>query len=429
MAKCARWVRRVVVLGLAALLLLPVFASWSATEDDAKQQAENEAMLTALSLMCGGSTFGGRVSVPPASTVASSGSASVPPTNPVSDPPCAGGSGGCAAMDPQEVQRVTRDAGSGDGTDIPPEAFAAYCSAAGAYEMDWTVLAAVGWAECRHGRGRDPGCNPRGSVNSAGARGPMQHVGNVWDKTKAKMDPDVRTRPIPRGRETAANGGFATDGNGDGWADPWDWPDATHGAAREIRHYYEQYDDWDLALQTYNGGYAHQRSSAAVAYRQSVNRLADDYRQKTAHLGAGSVPRSADCRVEGSTTPISDSRLTAKMRVAMGAVTRCFGRGRYGFGCWAERSWGDHPQGRACDFMMATGRMPDAFHLEQGWRIANYLKANAEALHVKYIIWQDLIWVHGEDTDWREYYCPGGGRDCGNITLDHYDHVHLSVDP
>src|SRR5919106_3223815 len=64
--------------------------------------------------------------------------------------------------------------------DIPANYLLAYQSAALRYGIDWAVLAAIGKVECDHGRNQAAGCNPPGTVNGAGATGPMQFLGSTW---------------------------------------------------------------------------------------------------------------------------------------------------------------------------------------------------------------------------------------------------------
>jgi hypothetical protein len=81
----------------------------------------------------------------------------------------------------------------------------------------------------------------------------------------------------------------------------------------------------------------------------------------------------------------------------------------------------DHSTGNAADAMLPRDyRSPAANAL--GWEMANFWRANAKAAAVKYIIFDDKIWVLG-DKNWRPYRHPGGGGD----TLQHRDHVHVSV--
>src|SRR3954471_13070442 len=57
--------------------------------------------------------------------------------------------------------------------DIPTNYLVQYIRAARRFSLDWAVLAAIGKIECDHGRSRAAGCNPRGTLNPAGATGPM----------------------------------------------------------------------------------------------------------------------------------------------------------------------------------------------------------------------------------------------------------------
>ena len=114
--------------------------------------------------------------------------------------------------------------------DIPPMALTAYRDAAATWQVDWAILAAIGKVECDHGRTQLNGCNPPGTMNYAGARGYMQFIGSTWRRGLGQHEMEDRTSP------PAADGqGYATDGDGDGAADPWSWPDATHSAARYLR--------------------------------------------------------------------------------------------------------------------------------------------------------------------------------------------------
>ncbi len=82
------------------------------------------------------------------------------------------------------------------------------------------------------------------------------------------------------------------------------------------------------------------------------------------------------------------------------------------YGGW-RASNDDHGQGRAIDIMISS---------DPGWEVANWLVANAEALNVEYVIYQQSIWGS---------WAPGAGftpmEDRGSITANHYDHVHVTV--
>ncbi|MBR8742521.1 hypothetical protein [Nocardiopsis sp. MG754419] len=105
-----------------------------------------------------------------------------------------------------------------------------------------------------------------------------------------------------------------------------------------------------------------------------------------------------------------------------------FGRGSDvgGVGCYREEGgWvvGEHPKGRACDFMLSSnGSMPSEDQVERGWEISNWARDNADDLGVMYVIYRQQIWdVRRGDTDWRAM------SDRGSITENHFDHVHISM--
>lgn len=75
---------------------------------------------------------------------------------------------------------------------------------------------------------------------------------------------------------------------------------------------------------------------------------------------------------------------------------------------------GEHASGRAIDIMNSDTGLGD--------RIAAFLQANAGALNLYDIIWQQHIWTPvraGEG--WRSM------SDRGSATANHFDHVHVSV--
>lgn len=80
----------------------------------------------------------------------------------------------------------------------------------------------------------------------------------------------------------------------------------------------------------------------------------------------------------------------------------------------------DHPAGYALDATIGElGRMPAASEKAYGDQVAAFLLANQDALNVRYVIWYKQI-SHG--TGWEPYSHRAGS----SVTLDHYDHVHVS---
>jgi hypothetical protein len=81
----------------------------------------------------------------------------------------------------------------------------------------------------------------------------------------------------------------------------------------------------------------------------------------------------------------------------------------------------DHPHGRAIDAMVDY---PSPEGQALGWRIAKWAVANADALDVKYVIFNGRIWTRSRG--WHGYRHPSDPCNC-NPTLRHDDHVHISV--
>jgi hypothetical protein len=136
--------------------------------------------------------------------------------------------------------------------------------------------------------------------------------------------------------------------------------------------------------------------------------------------------------------PTSSGCLTPATRHALDQTLAIFGPAAptaavHTVTCWDAHPWNpdsDHPRGRACDlFPTAAGHFPTGQEFANGWHIADWLRANAEPLHVSYIIWQGRIWApNSADVDgWGKPYNGGGIYDPTDATGGHYDHIHLSV--
>ncbi|MBB4917964.1 C40 family peptidase [Streptosporangium saharense] len=150
-------------------------------------------------------------------------------------------------------------------SDIPAEYLKQYRAAAKKIGVQWNVLAGIGKRETDHGRSTLPGVSS--GTNYAGAAGPMQFLISTWGG-KAKIK-------IP-----STFNGYASDGDGDGWADVYNPADAILGAAKMIKH---------------NGAPENVRRSLFVYnrawwYVDQVMEIAERY----AKDGAVSVPPQAD---------------------------------------------------------------------------------------------------------------------------------------
>jgi cell wall-associated NlpC family hydrolase len=147
--------------------------------------------------------------------------------------------------------------------DIPTTYLVLYERAAARFGVDWAVLAAIGKIECDHGRSQAAGCNPPGTVNSAGATGPMQFLGPTWRIGTAPM-----TVPLIGSPTSSTSEGYATDGDGDGVADVWNPADAIAGAGRLLRANGAP-ANYRRAILAYNGAnwYADSVLAQAAKYR------------------------------------------------------------------------------------------------------------------------------------------------------------------
>ena len=151
-------------------------------------------------------------------------------------------------------------------TDIPPNFLIAYQRAAAKTELDWTILAAIGKVECDHGRSLLSGCNPAGTVNSAGASGPMQFLATTWRATAAPG-----SSPPPGSPTTSDSQGYASDADADGIADIWNINDAALAAARLLSANGAPVD-YQRAIFAYNH---------SLAYVTRVLRIAESYRAES----------------------------------------------------------------------------------------------------------------------------------------------------
>ena len=74
------------------------------------------------------------------------------------------------------------------------------------------------------------------------------------------------------------------------------------------------------------------------------------------------------------------------------------------------------------------GRFAKGDDLEAGWRVARWFSEHADALKVRYLIWQGRYWAPGvaDQGGWGRRYSGGGVYNTRDATGGHYDHVHVS---
>jgi hypothetical protein len=91
-------------------------------------------------------------------------------------------------------------------------------------------------------------------------------------------------------------------------------------------------------------------------------------------------------------------------------------------GCYRPSDHGEHPIGRACDWMMTSGGEATGSQKARGDMMAAWAVANADRLAIMYVIWFRMIWTpaHG----WHAYNNPWGADDPSGW---HTNHVHISV--
>ncbi|MEV7011275.1 hypothetical protein [Streptosporangium sp. NPDC051022] len=161
-----------------------------------------------------------------------------------------------------------------------------------------------------------------------------------------------------------------------------------------------------------------QEARTVEAQRQEAEKMIRGIQEKLDRL----VPTGSGRLTDGGWAPqlpTGEDNITDRTRIMREAVGRAF-KLPHEVGCYrAENDGGEHPLGRACDFMMSTGgSLPSAENVALGDEIAAWAIKNKARLGVKYVIWRQRI---DTGSGWR------GMSDRGGITANHYDHVHISM--
>ncbi|MET7330167.1 hypothetical protein [Nonomuraea sp. NPDC005650] len=154
-----------------------------------------------------------------------------------------------------------------------------------------------------------------------------------------------------------------------------------------------------------------------AAQRDEAEDVIDDIKKKLQDL----VPFGPGRQANGSWAPelpTGSDNITARTRLMKAELEKNF-KLPFSVGCFRSGSSGEHPLGRACDFMMSSGgSMPSGINNALGDRIAEWALKNKAKLGVKYVIWKQRI---NMGSGWR------GMSDRGSVTENHFDHVHISM--
>ena len=127
-------------------------------------------------------------------------------------------------------------------------------------------------------------------------------------------------------------------------------------------------------------------------------------------------------RFQPESPTIGGDNITARMRQVRDQIDRRFGPFP-SIACYRPGGEGEHPLGRACDFMLSSGGvMPSSTWVQRGYNVAAWAQASASRLGIMYIIYRQRIWdIRMASSGWVPM------PDRGSITANHFDHVHISV--
>lgn len=136
--------------------------------------------------------------------------------------------------------------------------------------------------------------------------------------------------------------------------------------------------------------------------------------------GSDGANSSGDDNTDTSDIPSADN-ITPRMSRVRKAIIAEFGSAPT-VGCYRPDDSGEHPEGRACDFMLSSGgEMPSDSQVERGRNIAQWCIENADEYGIMYVIYRQRIWDARSGEGWESM------EDRGGVTANHYDHVHVSV--
>ncbi|GAA3825152.1 hypothetical protein GCM10022226_52300 [Sphaerisporangium flaviroseum] len=153
--------------------------------------------------------------------------------------------------------------------------------------------------------------------------------------------------------------------------------------------------------------------------RKDAEKLIGQIKNKLDQL----IPTAPGKRANGAWAPELPSgseNITPRTRLMRAQVKSHFAL-NFPVGCYRPENSGEHPVGRACDFMLSSGgALPSAGQAALGDQISAWAIKNGRKLGVKYVIYKQRIYNLGFP-GWR----PMSNR--GGTTANHFDHVHISM--
>jgi hypothetical protein len=144
----------------------------------------------------------------------------------------------------------------------------------------------------------------------------------------------------------------------------------------------------------------------------------------------GDETASVSCTVHSDAVPRQreqDNGLTPRANQLREAMLATFGElslGGYAPGGVTRAEPSAHNEGRAIDVFFRP--YSDREQRRQGWALAHWVVAHADALDVAVVIFDDHIWSAARSPEgWRPYTSPFG--DAADPVNRHLDHVHVDV--
>ncbi|GAB3112443.1 hypothetical protein GCM10027055_15410 [Janibacter alkaliphilus] len=153
---------------------------------------------------------------------------------------------------------------------------------------------------------------------------------------------------------------------------------------------------------------ATEESSAPTTQESTSSETSEETSSASEDSGSGSsgsgAPDTSSYAAEGAGIGLSSAaqRVYSAVRTEFPHLSN--------IGGYRAGDSGDHGSGNAVDVMCGSA---------DGDAVAAWATSNAGPLGIKYVIWEQRIWLPGQG--WRAM------EDRGSATANHFDHVHISV--